>query len=150
MLLPVHCVMIPTFLKMHHKNQALYCHMVSNSPSPHGALFCVVIWKYGGKLVSGGHRCRLIFPWVITDSFYSKRFFIPKIYIPNSPSGSEIWRESGSPFSQRFSSTKLLESKWILVNVSFYHTKLYCENPWIVAKFHWEIPNGFLHSVANL
>ena len=32
-----------------------------------------------------------------------------------------------NPFSQRFSSTKLGESKWILVNILVFHTKLYCE-----------------------
>ena len=36
---------------------------------------------------------------------------------------------SENPFSQRFSSTKLRESKWILAIISVYHTKLYDENP---------------------
>ena len=43
--------------------------------------------------------------------------------------GSEIQWKSGNPFSQRFSSTKLQESKQILINISVYHTKLYGENP---------------------
>ena len=30
--------------------------------------------------------------------------------------------------------TKLLESKWILLNISVYHTKLYGGNPWILGK----------------
>ena len=56
--------------------------------------------------------------------------------------GSEIWRESRNPFSQRFSSTKFRESKWILLNISVYHTKLYGANPWILAKFTGRIKKG--------
>ena len=63
--------------------------------------------------------------------------------------GSEIHRKSENPFSQRFLSTKLRESKWILINISVYHIKLYGKNPLIFAKFHWENPNGFLHLVTN-
>ena len=54
-----------------------------------------------------------------------------------------------NPFSQRFSSTKVLESKWSHVNIPVYHTKLYGENPWILSTFHWENPNEFSHLVAN-
>ena len=33
---------------------------------------------------------------------------------------------------------KILVNKFANVNVSVYHTKSYGENPWILAKFHWE------------
>ena len=36
-----------------------------------------------------------------------------------------------------------------IVNISVYHAKLYGENPWILAEFYWENPNGFLHLVSN-
>ena len=65
------------------------------------------------------------------------------------PPRSENWQESENSFLQRFSSTKFWESNWILINISVYHTKLYGENPWILAKFHWENPNGFSHFVTN-
>ena len=58
---------------------------------------------------------------------------------------SQIWLKSKNPFF----STKLEESKWILTNISVYHTKFYGENPWILAKFHWENPNGFSHLTLN-
>ena len=62
---------------------------------------------------------------------------------------SESLRESENPFSQRFSSTKLRESKWILVNIQVYHSNSYGKNPWILAKFHWKNPNGFSLWVTN-
>ena len=52
-------------------------------------------------------------------------------------------------FSERSLSTKLRESKGILVNYSVYHAKLYGENSQIVVKFHWENPNEFSHLVEN-
>ena len=63
--------------------------------------------------------------------------------------GSEIQRESGNPFSQRFLSTKLQESKGILINILFYHIKIYGKNPRTLVKFYWENPLRFLHLVAN-
>ena len=50
--------------------------------------------------------------------------------------GSEIRRESKNPFSQSRDSPqqncKIQESKWILINISVYHTMLYGENLWIL------------------
>ena len=55
-----------------------------------------------------------------------------------------------NPFSPRFLSTELQESKWILLNISVYHTMLYGKNPWILAKFYQENSNyGFSYLVAN-
>ena len=65
--------------------------------------------------------------------------------------GSEIQRESGNLFSQRFWSTTLQESIWILINISVYPTKL-----WRESMDSGKIPlgeskwiHGFSHLVAN-
>ena len=46
----------------------------------------------------------------------------------------QSWVDDGSVRAKRFLSTKLQESKWILVNISVYCTKLYSENIWILEK----------------
>ena len=91
-------------------------------------------------------------------SWYNFYYYIA--YTHSQPAWSELaiaivitWEQGQkfgeNPFLQRFLSTKLQESKWILVNISVCHTKSYGENPWILAKFHWENPKGFSYLVAN-
>ena len=55
----------------------------------------------------------------------------------------KIWRIH-SPGD--FSLIKLQKCKWIFVDILVYYTKLYGENPWILANLHWENPNGFLQN----
>ena len=90
-------------------------------------------------------KCLLIYPViylisfpVMTKTIFSKSYKIARV-APSSTTCNQGQKFGENPFSQRFSSTKLRESKWILVDILVYHTKLYCQNLWIIANSNGRI-----------
>ena len=122
-----------------------YKHMSSNSTSR--AFHSIDI---GMQMLSNTHILKFKdggCPKLYTGYRQRQLFQTLNFFMYNSPHINRCVQKFGKNprihFIQRFSWTKLRETKWIWVNLSVFHTRLYAKNPWILEKIPLENPYGF-------